>query len=454
MHRFYSIIDYKLICVSVAKKLSLQKIKIMKNVLLKLMMVVLVLSALFTSCLKDVGHKTYKVYTPVIEQTSTLRSQVKSSPAIAVSNAGKLFTIGNYIFLNEKYKGIHVIDNTNPSNPINLSFINIPGNLDVAVSGNTLYADCYTDLLTIDITNPTNIVVKNTIEDIFSDKRYVAGYSTAQGSVITDWIVKDTTMDIEIGEGQGIWTKGAYVTSGGWWGGGVVLSGGPNTGAATTASSTGKAGSMSRFAIMNTYLYAVSNSTLNAISISNAQLPNVVSKQSIGWNIETIYPFKDKLFIGSQSGMQVYSVANATQPAYVSGFSHARLCDPVIADDNYAYITLHSSENVCVGTQNELDIVDISNLSSPTLVKKIDLTKPNGLAKDGDLLFVCDDDAGIRIFNAANPANTTLTQTLPLLATYDIICNNGIAIVSAKDGIHQYNYSNINNIVKLSKFGY
>lgn len=423
----------------------------MKKLSVKLFVVVFAFAALFSSCLKDVGHKTYKVYTPIIEQTSTLRSQVKSTTPVTVSNAGKLFTIGNYIFLNEKNKGIHIIDNTNPNNPVNISFINIPGNLDVAVKGNTLYADCYTDLLTIDISNPTNVSIKNVIEDVFSDKRYIAGFSTPAGSVITDWNIKDTVVDIEIAEGQGIWTKGAYITNG-WVGGGVWLSGG-NVSAASAAS-TGIAGSMSRFAILNDYLYAVSNATLNAINISNTTQPNITAKQNIGWNIETIYPFKDKLFIGSQSGMQIFSAANAAQPNYISNFSHARLCDPVIADDNYAYVTLHASDNICVGTQNELDIIDITNLSNPTLVKRVDLTKPQGLSKDGNLLFVCDDNSGIRVFDASNPASIELKQTLPLQATYDIICNNGIAIVSCKDGIHQYNYSNPNNIIKLSKFGY
>lgn len=423
----------------------------MKKLSVKLFIVVFAFATLFSSCLKDVGHKTYKVYTPIIEQTSTLRSQVKSTTPVTVSNAGKLFTIGNYIFLNEKNKGIHIIDNTNPNNPVNISFINIPGNLDVAVKGNTLYADCYTDLLTIDISNPTNVSIKNVIEDVFSDKRYIPGFSTPAGSVITDWNIKDTVVDIEIAEGQGIWTKGAYITNG-WVGGGVWLSGG-NVSAASAAS-TGIAGSMSRFAILNDYLYAVSNATLNAINISNTTQPNITAKQNIGWNIETIYPFKDKLFIGSQSGMQIFSAANAAQPNYISNFSHARLCDPVIADDNYAYVTLHASDNICVGTQNELDIIDITNLSTPTLVKRVDLTKPQGLSKDGNLLFVCDDNSGIRVFDASNPASIELKQTLPLQATYDIICNNGIAIVSCKDGIHQYNYSNPNNIIKLSKFGY
>ena len=419
----------------------------------KILTTIAIIAIAFSSCLKDVGKRSYQVYTPIIEQTSSLRSKVKSSTPISVSNAGKLFIIGNYIFLNEKNKGIHVIDNTNPSSPINLSFIVIPGCNDMAVEGNVLYADCYTDLLTIDITNPTNVVVKNFIDDIFSDRRYINGYSTAAGNVVVDWTVKDTTMDVEITEGQGIWTNNKYISNGGWVGGGgqVFTLGGSS---ASSSSTTGKAGSMSRFALVNNYLYAVTNSTLNSINISNATAPVVAAKQSIGWNIETIYPFKDKLFIGSQSGMSIFNISNPANPIYVSGFSHARLCDPVIADDNYAYITLHASDNVCVGTQNELDIVNIQNLSNPTLVKQVNLTKPQGLSKDGNILFVCDDNAGIRVFNATNPENPILTQTIALTASYDIICNNGIAIVSAKNGIHQYNYNNPNNVVKLSSFSY
>ncbi len=406
----------------------------------------------FSSCLKDIGTKHYKMYTPIIETMSSLKAKVKSIAPISVSNAGKLFVIGNYVFLNEKEKGIHVIDNTNPSNPINKAFIVIPGNTDLFVKGNILYANCYTDLLAIDISNYNLINTTKSIDDIFSDVRFINGYNVLTGNAITGWIEKDTMMNIEIAEGQGIWSNGRYI-SGGWFGGGfATIGGGPQSQAGGSA--TGKAGSMSRFAIVDNYLYAVSNSTLNSVDVSNAAQPLVSAKLSIGWNIETIYPFKDKLFIGSQTGMFIYGLTNPSQPNYISGFSHARLCDPVIADDNYAYITLHASANICVGTQNELDVVKISNITSPVLVKQINLTKPKGLSKDGNLLFVCDDDAGIRVFDITNPENPILKQTIPLAATYDIICNNGIALVSAKDGLHQYNYTNANNVVKLSSFVY
>lgn len=416
------------------------------------LLTIFITTVIFSSCLKDVGKRSYKVYTPITAQTATLRSQVKSMLPVNVTNAGKLFIIGNYIFLNEKNKGVHVIDNTNPASPINKSFINIPGCYDMAVIDNTLYADCYTDLLTLDISDVNNIVLKNYFDDIFSDKRNINGYVTNAGTVVVDWIVKDTVIDIEIGEGQGIWKNNSYIYNGTVASGGVFST--STTAGGNNSTTTGIAGSMSRFALINNYLYAVSNSTLHSILISNPQQPVDVAKQSIGWNIETIYPFKDKLFIGSQTGMMIYSLANAANPTYVSGFSHARLCDPVIADDNFAYITLHASEDKCSGTQNELDIVDITNINTPTLITRVNLSKPQGLSKSGNTVFVCDGDAGIRVIDVSNKNNPVIKQTIPLAASYDIICNNGIAIVSAQDGIHQYDYSNINNVVKLSSFNY
>lgn len=413
---------------------------------------------LITGCLKDVGKRSYIAFTPITETTASLRAKVAAQSPKPVVDAGKLFLMGNYVFLNEKEKGIHIIDNSNPASPQNISYINIPGNTDLWVKGNTLYANCYTDILAIDISNINSVSITKVLEDVFSDIRFVNGYSTTAGNVITGWQEKTVTDDLEISEGQGIWKNGTYyyygggvVWSQGGGGGWLLSSGGPTVGNPTVA---GKAGSMSRFTAVNNYLYAVSNSMLHSVNISNAPQPRIDNSQNIGWNIETIYPFKEKLFIGSQTGMQIFSLSNAMQPVFISSFAHARLCDPVIADDNYAYITLHASENICVGTQNELDVVNITNLSSPSLVKRVELTKPYGLGKDGNLLFVCDDNAGVKVFDASNPENPTLKTTLPLTATYDVICNNGVALVSAKDGLHQYNYSNANNIFKLSKFGY
>jgi hypothetical protein len=74
---------------------------------------------------------------------------------------------GNLILFNERNRGIHVIDNANPAAPVNLLFLPIPGNIDIAVKDNILYADSYIDLVAIDIGDLSNIHEVNRKQSIF-----------------------------------------------------------------------------------------------------------------------------------------------------------------------------------------------------------------------------------------------------------------------------------------------
>src|SRR5207253_9884475 len=106
-------------------------------------------------------------------------------------------------------------------------------------------------------------------------------------------------------------------------------------------SAIGVSGSMARFTLLNNYLYTVTDNSLNVFDISQPENPVFTNQKSIGWQIETIFSFKDRLFIGSQSGVFIFSTANPVEPTQLYMFVHATSCDPVIADDNFAYVTLH-----------------------------------------------------------------------------------------------------------------
>jgi hypothetical protein len=213
----------------------------------------------------------------------------------------------------------------------------------------------------------------------------------------------------------------------------------------------GHGGSIARFALAGNYLYTVGDQDLTSFNITNSNNPLFSNKTQIDWHVETIYPFKDKLFIGSNNGMFIYDINTSPgNPVKVGEFTHARSCDPVVADDNYAYVTLHSG-STCLGYTNELDIVKLNNLTNAELVKTYNLTGPLGLSKDGNLLFICDGTDGLKIYNASNIQNLQLLKQFPGLETYDVIAWNKIALVVAKDGLYQYDYSNVNDIHLVSK---
>ena len=71
-------------------------------------------------------------------------------------------------------------------------------------------------------------------------------------------------------------------------------------------------------------------------------------------------------------------------------------------DDTLAYVTLRTGTN-CGGNLNTLDVVNIKDINSPKLVMSYGLTNPHGLGKDGDLLFICDGTAGLKVYDASDP---------------------------------------------------
>lgn len=412
--------------------------------------IVFFVSFLFSGCLKDTiscEHPySYTFYKPLYKTTAEVRSNIKSNAPREIQNPGKMFIIGNYIFLNDIDKGIHVIDNSNPAAPVNRAFIDIPGNMDLAVKGNILYADLYTDLVTLDITDPLNVTVKQYNDGVFPARAYSNGFYGDSTKIVVDWEERDTTVVSDCGINRWYDRGGIYYSA---------LSNSPgsqNSGSQNvSASPIGQGGSTARFAIVNNKMYTVSTSDLNVFDISVSDKPTFSNTVNINsWSIETIFPFGNKLFIGSQNGMFVYNISDPDHPALDGQFGHVQSCDPVIADNSYAYVTLRSG-TMCQGFTNELDILKLNSFTNPQLVKIYSLTNPRGLSKDGNLLFICDGADGLKIYDAKDVNNLKLIKQIPGSETYDVIAFNNKALVVAVDGLYQYDYSDVNNIHLLSK---
>jgi len=413
-----------------------------RPILLALQLSVTAVLLLFlTDCDKNHCSHTYTMYTPVYTTLSKVRANMKSNPAQALKNPGKMFIYGNYIFVNEPNEGIHIIDNSKPASPRNIAFINIPGNLDLAVLNNTLYADSYKDLVAFDITNPLNVTPTQFVNNVFlqSSAYYTySGGSTNPDSVfiVTGWIARDTTVPCEHGI---VYPVNYYAVA--------------SFDQSANSTPTGIGGSTARFTILNNYLYAVTTTDLNIFNLSKPQQPSFENKAFIDYHIETIYPFKNKLFIGANNGVYIYDVSTPGNPERQTQFLHVRSCDPVVAnDDHYAWSTLRTA-SYCGGSTNELDVIDISQITRTSLVKSYTMTNPEGLSKDGNTLFVCDTKEGLKIYDASQPDNIQLIKEISGLEPSDVIAWNNVALVVAKDGLYQFDYSDLKNIRLLSKIG-
>ncbi len=212
----------------------------------------------------------------------------------------------------------------------------------------------------------------------------------------------------------------------------------------------GVGGSMARFALLGDKLYTVDNQSLRVFDVSTATNPTEGQKLALGFGIETIFPYQGNLFIGTQTGMQIYSATNPAKPAYLSTFSHVTSCDPVVVQGNYAYVTLRNG-TACNRGANRLDVVDVSNLQSPRLVGQFPMQNPHGLGVDGLNLFVSEGDAGLKVFDLTDPKAPKQTQFFSDVRSFDVIPLNNVLMVTGKDGLRQYDYSDRSRLQLLSQ---
>jgi len=170
----------------------------------------------------------------------------------------------------------------------------------------------------------------------------------------------------------------------------------------TGNNSLGKGGSTARFIIVGSYLYVVDQQKLTTFSLEIPNMPKETSKISVGFNMETIFSLGNKLLMGSQNAMYIYDISTPATPIYLSSAMHLRACDPVVANENYAYVTIRSNitnTNSCGGNTNALLIYNISNLQQPDLLTTIPMANPHGLALHRTTLYICDALTGLNVFD-------------------------------------------------------
>lgn len=204
------------------------------------------------------------------------------------------------------------------------------------------------------------------------------------------------------------------------------------------ATDTGTGGSMARFTVKGDYLYTVDNENLKVFDVNTPSAPSFLSNIPLDIGVETIFPYKDHLFIGSQFGMYIYNIEQGNAPQHISTYLHIYSCDPVVVDDEYAYVTLHSENSGCGRWVDELQIVDIRDLSNPFQVAGYQMVSPRGLGIDGDTLFVCDD--GLKVFDVTDVQNIILLEHFSIPDAYDVIPLGRILLVVGSKGLYQYSY--------------
>ncbi len=395
----------------------------------------LLIFTLICSCDNDdnVEYEFVQVATPQIMSKTAFRNSVDIVASKSIKEAGKIYVYNDYIFISEKNEGIHIIDNSNPKSPHAIKFIEIHGNEDISVKDNYLYADSATDLLVFDISDINSVSLIERLEDVFVIYDYQIpveaeaveyGDFNYETEIIVGWTLALEKREI-VNTDVFIEFDAALVNA---------------------ESTKGQGGSLARFQIVNNYLYTVGSSEMAIFNIQNLASPLLEATQQVGWRIETMFQSENYLYLGSTNGMYIYSLENPSEPTYISEFTHWELCDPVVVDGDYAYLTLRGG-NRCGVEESVLEVIDISDKYNPSLVGMYPLDNPYGLGVKGTSLFVCDDDSGLKLFDKTNPLELQLLKTYDNVQSKDVIPLENTLIIIGNNTLYQYKY--VDNGVEL-----
>lgn len=164
----------------------------------------------FSSCWpKPKPYNTNPIHTygfkPVLSSRVAAKEIRYIDSVFPVSFPGNIYAMGNTIYQLDIGKGIHIIDNSIPSQAHRTGFIRVYGSSQLSIKDHYLYTNSYNELVVLDIATPNTANIVSRVADAFpngyTDYIYMepleSGYyecpreSAYTDSVIVGW-VKDS----------------------------------------------------------------------------------------------------------------------------------------------------------------------------------------------------------------------------------------------------------------------
>lgn len=202
---------------------------------------------------------------------------------------------------------------------------------------------------------------------------------------------------------------------------------------------SGQAGSTARFAVSDTFLYLLDGHQVRVFSFVSGEFKQV-GQTSTSTSTETIFADGDFLYLGATDGMYIYSIADRAAPSFVFQYQHILACDPVVVEGNRAYITRRAGTSCNNTGRNVLEIIDISDPHQPVQVDDYTMTSPYGLGIDGAVIFVCEGENGVKVYDVTNEHTLRLMHEMRDCPATDVIMKDGVATATGDNGIFQFSY--------------
>lgn len=327
-----------------------------------------------------------------------------------LSEAQSMYLHDSTLYVSDLYDGIHVYA-APPGNALTYrTTIPLSGNAGVAVRDDIIYANSWESILAL------RLYADNTCDTaalIRQGPSYIPMYD-----------------DIEYSRGWGCHS--------------VVYDE-----ATPTSGGSGQGSSYAVFGVIDTFLYYVDGYSIITMSVAQADSPVVLSTTTISWDLETLFPTENFLFVGASTGMYVLDrVSDPTNPRYIGMFSHAQGCDPVVVHDTVAFVTLRGG-NTCGAVNDAFLSVSVGDATAPYLLDEVNPRTPYGLAVQDTLVYVAKGYNGFALYSAAQPSALQIVATWPSDIAKDFIWYGDMLYVMTFGAVKVYDVRDPRNPIAL-----
>jgi hypothetical protein len=324
---------------------------------------------------------------------------------------------GERLFVSDRYNGVHVFNVEDPAAPQEAFVIPLGGNRGTAVKGDILYANDYGRLLVFRLS-------ENTYELLKEIKPAYPSYGEEP-----PWL--EGPLDVrERGYG--------------------CICDNIRDAKMAPASSGGTGSSYATFAVIEDYLYYIDYTSIVTLDISEPDDPKERSRVHIGWEIETIHPAGNLLFVGGTRGMYIFDRADPSMPKEIGRVEHFQACDPVVVSGPVAYVTLRGG-NACGESRDVLLCVDVEDPANPVLISEKELETPYGLAVRDPFLYVSSGINGFKLVDIAKPQEPEVIGEWSDQPTKDFIWSGDVLFVLGFDKLLIFDVSSPSSPVLLAK---
>jgi hypothetical protein len=337
----------------------------------------------------------------------------------SISSPLNFYLYDTLLLVSDSLKGLLVYSVANEQTPRFKARIPLSGNRGMAMKDSIIYANSWGGILAIRLVNDTNYVVTSVIKD------------DPYHSVMPD----------------GGYYRPMYEGGGGF---GCIGRDMAVSGAGSEAPGpSGSGGSYAIFAVIDSFLYYINDRSIITMDISNPASPEKISETYVSWDIETLFPTRQYLFIGGKNGMFVMDRSTPSHPVQIGSITHFRARDPVVVQDTMAYVTLRAAAP-WAGV-DELMVVNLASITNPKLIKEMPLPTPYGLSIKDSLLYVAQGNNGWTLFGLADPHNPAVLQQWSTPAARDFIWTGDRLFMMCFDRVRIYSVVDPRNPVMLGE---